>query len=217
MNPRLSVKRVGRLTRAAMTIALGVAGLLGAKAAAPGNVFACYCTVPETVRAYATDADIVIVAGTLVASDTFRVERVYRGSIAVGGNPIVVDTSSCGFPMQEAERWVMAARVVRGALRPDLCTSHARVGSTGADALLADIESVYGAQAPLGTDPAGPSAAVQPAPVDPTPLATSAPPPSPTSPDRELVLPIILGALFVLVLLLFGVVAFVARRTKAAR
>ena len=183
----------------------------------PGNVLACYCTVPETVAAYRTDANIVIVAGTLVDVATFRVERIYRGPIALGPSRIWVDTSSCGFPMQVDERWVMAARLFNGQLRPDICTSHARVGTPAGDALFADIAAVYGAQAPLGEAPPAPTAPAVPAAIDPMPVAKSAEPASPADVERILALPAVLGVVLAVVLMLFAIIVVVVRRRSAER
>lgn len=206
----------GRVSRLGMAVALGVASLVTTKAATPGNVFACYCVAPETVAAYRTDADIVIVAGTLTGARTFRVERVYKGPVRLGPNDILVDTSSCGFPMKDGERWIIAARVFKGELRPSICDSRARVGGPGAAALLADIESAYGPQAPLEAPAdADPGAVVDPGPAEPTAAAASTPQTaSPTVTRQEIALPVILATAIVLVVLLFASVAMVTRRGR---
>lgn len=210
-----AARAIPRASRVAVLAALFAAALFGARAARPADVFACYCTVPETVAAYRTDADVVIVAGTLTDVATFRVERIYRGPIALGPARIWVDTSSCGFPMKVDERWVMAARLFNGQLRPDICTSHARVGTPAGEALLADIAAVYGAQAPLGEDPPAPTAPVVAAPIEPTPAAASAQPASPATTD--VALPLAIGGAVVAALLLFGGLIVLSRRGQQGR
>ena len=213
MNRRLHRSRAPRV---AIAVGFGIAALFGARATTPGNVFACYCVAPDSVAEYRTQPEIAIVAGTLIDASTFRVERLYRGPVAVGANPILVDSSSCGFPMQKGERWILAARVFKGELRPSICDLN-RVGTEGGDALLADIAAVFGAQEPLGDDSPVATDPGIPAPGPASAAATFAPPASPADVQRELALPVILASVVVVTLLLFGAIAVVARRSRTVR
>jgi hypothetical protein len=192
--------------RAVLVAFLALGSIWLAQLAAPQVVRACSCMPwPESLAAYRTDENVVVLAGTVVAANgqrgMFGIERVFKGPVPGAQMPIEGgDPAMCGIGLKLGAKLVMAAFVDQGVLHPSSCTLHAFLPSPEGDVMLADAEESYGGGA-------GPP----PAPADPT--AAPAPPSSPT-PAGGLALPIALGGVLLLALALFGGIALVARKRR---
>lgn len=209
-----SLASIGRIGAA---VVLLTGSLMVGHLALPGRAFACYCAPPETVAAYRTDADVVIVSGTVLdlgpARGEFGIERVFKGPVPAQVMPIVVDTSSCGLFLKVGTSMVIAAHLRNGALEPSVCMSFARIPSPDADLLIADAEAVFGGAQP---PPNSPNEPAQPnAPVAPT-VQPAAPATTTAADDPMGVAMALLGLAVAVSVVLFGGLAWFLRRRRMA-
>ena len=188
--------------RIGLALLLSLGTIWVTQLSAPTIARACSCVPwPETVAAYRTDANVLVLAGTVVALEgqngMFGIERVFKGPVPAVAMPIVGGNDAmCGLSLKLGDRLVLAAWVEDGVLQPSSCMPSAQLASPEGDALLADAEAAYGS----GVSPPGEDAP----PADPAP-----------GPANGLALPLILGAVLAVVVLLFGAVAVLVRRGRS--
>ena len=211
------MRRLATIGRVGASVVLLAGSLMIGRLALPGRAFACYCAPPETVAAYRTDADVVIVAGTVrelgPARGQFAIEQVFKGAVAAAVLPIIVDTSSCGLFLKDGTRMVLAAHLENGALQPSVCMSAARIPSAEADSLIADAVAVFGGGQP---PPGGADDLGEPnAPLAPT-AQPAAPAPAAGTDDSMVVAAVLVGLAGAFTLLLFGGLAWLLRRRRVA-
>jgi hypothetical protein len=206
--------RATRLRSLCLSVLVATAAALGATAVDPPRVAACSCAVLESIVQYA-DAKSVIVAGSATGVDASGV-RFAVGEWFWGANPQPVvwlapssfgDSAACGIGSPAAgTRWLYVGYRDRptDALNVNLCSPHVDLATPEGQAALAEARRAFAAIArpPEPSDGQAPTT---------TPAATGA-----AENARTQALLVIGAAIVGVVIVLFGGLAFAARRRSRA-
>lgn len=197
---RTPARRALRIFLAATTL---YGAFLAGALAAPRITAACRCVPPRPLAEYGKDRDHVVLVGTIGPVNahnraSFQVQRVYHGAGVAPAMPIQGgEDSMCGVRLVANDRVILVGRIHDGVLTASGCSPFASLANPDGQQLAAEAHAVFGG---FGLPPPGAS---------PLPVADAAP-----VADTALLLTV--GGLALGTVLLFGLVAFVARRRRPA-
>ena len=129
----------------AMAMAFSVIGL-----ASPRCALACSCASLKPMAAYATDPDVVVLTGRVVAVDhnqrgTFRVERWYKGGGIAVDIPIQGgDGANCGIRLTAGDHLVMVAFFSDNVLSSSICSPSGDLATPAGRQLEQDAVHTFG-------------------------------------------------------------------------
>lgn len=206
------MSRIGRFGRVGLAALLVAAALAADRLASPSGTFACSCAArgPEVIGTFGNEPTIIVFVGTVVSMQEdgrfgqprgeLLVQRLFKGTIPSARLPVIGGGGGdCTLPLEAGQRMITAARFVDDVVTPGLCMPYGDPATPDGLRLIDVAVRAYGPGAmPPGApaELAAPPSATDAGPLDPAVLAVA-------------------GALAVTVLL-FGWIAVVARRTRAA-
>ena len=200
--------------RLALVAVVAAGSLWVTELATPRGAFACSCMEldRDAIGKLGADPAIVVFVGTIIdvrqgadnmghTLGTLEVQQVFKGAVPARLMPVLGGGGGdCTLGIKVGQRMITAATLEKGRLTPGLCMPYGDPGTAEGQRLIAVATLAYGPGAP---PPDGP------------PTATD-PPTSPNPVPADLALPVVLGGLVVVAVLLFGGLALVARRGRAA-
>ncbi len=150
--------------------ALGLAG--------PRCAYACTCAPAAPLAAYAGNARVVVLTGSVSDLDsnhdgTFTVERWYSGP-----NPVKTlhirggDRNTCGVTLEEGAPVIIAANLTGQVLTPTSCTAYAILATDAGKALQGEAILAFGTgTVPVGSSESSPEASPEASPTPPQPAS----------------------------------------------